>query len=172
MGQMTPCGMLLFQVRHPRSLLSIVQGLECLQTGCDVLDERSHPLGGRDFIFDNPYGMGVRLDGRLPMGAQIQRVSYPLDEEVYNICFSLGCSVHIPTDFAMHRSLSAIAAFFSLAFVASAMMIPCEGAQAPETMARVFIGYNGFSADPRPPQASAGGELGAVFYITDASPTI
>ncbi|KAF9485992.1 hypothetical protein BDN70DRAFT_794674 [Pholiota conissans] len=32
----------------------------------------------------------------------------------------------------------------------------------------VFIGYNGFSGTARPPQASAGGELGAVFYIADA----
>ena len=32
---------------------------------------------------------------------------------------------------------------------------------------RVMLGYNGFNGTPRPPQASAGGELGAVFYIAD-----
>ncbi|KAF8172459.1 hypothetical protein BJ912DRAFT_911186 [Pholiota molesta] len=68
----------------------------------------------------------------------------------------------------MHRGLSTIAVFFSLAFVASAMTIPCDGVHGPQTVGRVFIGYKGFSADPRPPQASAGGELGAVFYVADA----
>jgi len=33
---------------------------------------------------------------------------------------------------------------------------------------KTFIGYNGFNGTPRNPQASAGGELGAVFYIADA----
>ncbi|KAF8170153.1 hypothetical protein BJ912DRAFT_861386, partial [Pholiota molesta] len=33
---------------------------------------------------------------------------------------------------------------------------------------KVFIGYNGFNGTPRHPQASAGGELGAVLYVADA----
>ncbi|KAF8190857.1 hypothetical protein BJ912DRAFT_314971 [Pholiota molesta] len=33
---------------------------------------------------------------------------------------------------------------------------------------KIFLGYNGFNGTPRNPQASAGGELGAVFYIADA----
>jgi hypothetical protein len=32
---------------------------------------------------------------------------------------------------------------------------------------KVFIGYNGFNGTPRHPQASAGGELGAVLYVAD-----
>jgi Zn-dependent M28 family amino/carboxypeptidase len=73
----------------------------------------------------------------------------------------------------MHKNLATIVAtFFSLAVVTSASVLPHlgSGSQSPETMGRVFIGYNGFSGDPRPPQASTGGELGAVFYIADASP--
>ncbi|KAF8172449.1 hypothetical protein BJ912DRAFT_993875 [Pholiota molesta] len=71
----------------------------------------------------------------------------------------------------MHKNLATIVAtFFSLAVVTSASALPHlgSGSQPPKTLGRVFIGYNGFSGDPRPPQASTGGELGAVFYIADA----
>jgi hypothetical protein len=37
---------------------------------------------------------------------------------------------------------------------------------------RIFLGYNGFNGTPRSPQASADGELGAVFYIVDLSVTL
>ncbi|KAF8176938.1 hypothetical protein BJ912DRAFT_908895 [Pholiota molesta] len=52
---------------------------------------------------------------------------------------------------------------------------PASGSQAPQCPSnlrprggKVFIGYNGFNGTPRHPQASAGGELGAVFYVADA----
>jgi hypothetical protein len=51
---------------------------------------------------------------------------------------------------------------------------PASGSPAPQCPSnlrprggKVFIGYNGFNGTPRHPQASAGGELGAVFYVAD-----
>jgi hypothetical protein len=53
--------------------------------------------------------------------------------------------------------------------------VPANGhaAQCPANLKprsnKIFLGYNGFNGTPRSPQASAGGELGAVFYIADVS---
>lgn len=37
----------------------------------------------------------------------------------------------------------------------------------PFTGRRTFIGYRGFTGEPKAPYASGGGELGAVYYVAD-----
>nr|BAL02932.1 hypothetical protein [Pholiota nameko] len=69
----------------------------------------------------------------------------------------------------MHSKLFALVALFSLLRLVSAAAMPLEPSFNLEArVGRTFIGYNGFSGPERPPQASAGGELGAVFYVADA----
>jgi hypothetical protein len=68
-----------------------------------------------------------------------------------------------------------VALFFFIGLI-SASPVPPKGHAAPKAQCpknlrpranKIFLGYNGFNGTPRHPQASAGGELGAVFYIAD-----
>ncbi|KAF9473498.1 hypothetical protein BDN70DRAFT_964906 [Pholiota conissans] len=69
----------------------------------------------------------------------------------------------------MRSILSLIVASFALLGVATATAITKRTpTKIEERAGRTFIGYNGFNGTPRPPQASGGGELGAVFYVADA----
>ncbi|KAF9473495.1 hypothetical protein BDN70DRAFT_899728 [Pholiota conissans] len=68
----------------------------------------------------------------------------------------------------MYSALSSIVAFFSLLSIVTATAVIKRAPEIEERAGRTFIGYNGFNGTPRPPQASGGGELGAVFYVADA----